>query len=57
MRMPHGGQCTVRRAVKLGIQDPTRVEVLEGLGEGQLVLLPGDVVIHAGDRVEPKEGS
>lgn len=46
-----------RQAVKLGIQDPTRVEVLEGLSEGQLVLLPGELVFHPGDRVEPKVGS
>jgi HlyD family secretion protein len=43
-----------RRPVKLGIQDPTQVEVLEGLSEGQLVLLPGERAFQPGDRVVPK---
>ncbi len=47
----------VRRPVRLGIQDPTRVEVLEGLGEGQVVLLPGEVMVRPGNRVEPKVAS
>lgn len=49
-----GGASVTRRPVKLGIQDPTQVEVLEGLSEGQLVLLPGERVFNPGDRVVPK---
>jgi len=45
-----------RGPVKLGIQDPIQVEVLEGLAEGQLVLLPGERVFQPGDKVEPKAG-
>jgi multidrug efflux pump subunit AcrA (membrane-fusion protein) len=48
------GGLVVRRPVKLGIQDPTRVEVLEGLADGQLVLLPGERMVQAGERVQPK---
>jgi len=43
-----------RRTVKLGIQDPTRVQVVDGLTEGQIVLLPGERVAAPGDRVQPK---
>lgn len=53
LTISNGGLVT-RHPVKLGIQDPTQVEVLEGLAEGQLVLLPGERVIKPGDRVEPK---
>jgi HlyD family secretion protein len=48
------GGLVARRPVKLGIQDPTRVEVREGLAEGQVVLLPGERVVRAGDRVQPQ---
>jgi HlyD family secretion protein len=48
------GGLVVRRPVTLGIQDPTRVQVLEGLAEGQIVLLPGEQVVRPGDRVQPK---
>jgi len=43
-----------QRAVRLGIQDPNRVQVLEGLAENEWVLLPGVRAISPGDKVRPK---
>lgn len=46
-----------RRAVRLGLQDPTRVQVLDGLAENDLVLLPGERRIAPGERVQAKASS
>ena len=48
------GGIVARHPVSLGIQDTVRVQVLEGLTEGQTVLLPGERVLTPGLRVEPK---
>jgi HlyD family secretion protein len=45
-----------RRPVQLGVQDATRVEVREGLSEGQVVLLPGERTFQPGDRAEARVG-
>jgi multidrug efflux pump subunit AcrA (membrane-fusion protein) len=41
-----------RRVVKTGTSSITRVEVLDGLKEGDLVALPTEVVLKAGDEVK-----
>ncbi len=46
-----------RQAVRLGLQDAARVQVLEGLSENQVVLLPGERSFVPGDKVQPKVGS
>jgi HlyD family secretion protein len=40
-----------RRAVRLGIRGDSRVEVLEGLREGELVLAAGALALADGARV------
>jgi RND family efflux transporter MFP subunit len=42
------------RAVKLGIETPTKVEVLSGIAENALVVVSGRGGIWPGERVEPK---
>lgn len=42
------------RTIKLGLETPTRYEVLAGLKEGDLVLIGDSSQIKAGERVEPK---
>jgi HlyD family secretion protein len=42
-----------RRFVKVGIANPTKVEVLSGLGEGDVVALPGDVSLKENLRIIP----
>lgn len=41
-----------RRVVRTGTSSITRVEVVEGLQEGELVALPTEVVLRAGDEVK-----
>ena len=41
-----------RRIVRTGTSSITRVEVIEGLKEGELVALPTDVALKAGDEVK-----
>ncbi|MBI3667530.1 MAG: efflux RND transporter periplasmic adaptor subunit [Acidobacteria bacterium] len=43
-----------RQPVKLGIYDATRVQVLDGLREDQVVILPGDRAFFPGQRVRPE---
>jgi HlyD family secretion protein len=47
-----GGGKLERRVVKTGTSSITRVEILEGLKEGDLVALPTEVVLKAGDEVK-----
>ena len=42
-----------RRDIKVGIANPTMIEVLSGLQEGDLVALPGDVSLKENLRVRP----
>jgi RND family efflux transporter MFP subunit len=42
------------RAVKLGIETPTKVEVLSGIAENDLVVVSGRGTVRPGERVEPK---
>ena len=44
----------VRRPVRLGIHDLARVQVLQGLSENQVVVLPGERSFAAGQKVRPK---
>jgi HlyD family secretion protein len=43
-----------RRPVRLGLHDLGRVQVLEGLEENQVVLLPGERQITPGQKVKPR---
>ncbi|HYM13059.1 MAG TPA: efflux RND transporter periplasmic adaptor subunit [Bryobacterales bacterium] len=43
-----------RRPVRLGLHDAGRVEVLEGLADNQVVLLPGDHALSPGQVVRPR---
>jgi len=43
-----------KRAVKVGLETPERVEVLDGLKEGDLVVVGGGARLHPGDHVVPK---
>lgn len=42
-----------RRFIKLGIANPTKMEVLSGLNEGDVVALPGEVSLKEGLRIVP----
>ena len=42
-----------RRAVKVGIANPTKIEVLSGLNEGDVVALPGEVTLKENLRIVP----
>lgn len=42
------------RVVKLGMETATRYEILEGLKEGDLVVIGNRALIRAGQKVEPK---
>lgn len=44
------------RSVSLGVDTPTKCEVLAGLREGELVLVGSRSQVHAGQKVEPKLG-
>lgn len=43
-----------RRPVRLGIASATRVEVLEGIRDGDWIALPGEVPLRDGMRVQPR---
>jgi multidrug efflux pump subunit AcrA (membrane-fusion protein) len=43
-----------RQPVKLGVHDMGRVQVLEGLSENQVVLLPGERQLSPGQKVRPR---
>jgi HlyD family secretion protein len=42
-----------RSFIKVGIADPTKIEVLSGLGEGDVVALPGEVSLKENLRLKP----
>jgi multidrug efflux pump subunit AcrA (membrane-fusion protein) len=42
------------RTVKLGLETPSRYEVLSGLHEGELVMIGNPGQVPVGDRVEPR---
>ena len=46
------GDTLERRPVKKGIASITQVQILEGLGEDDVVALPGDIPLKAGDKVK-----
>jgi HlyD family secretion protein len=48
------GDTVERRTVKTGNSTVTQVQVTEGLAEGDLVALPGDVPLKSGVRVAPQ---
>lgn len=41
------------RKIRLGVSSVTRMQVVEGLAEGDAVALPGQAALAAGDRVRP----
>ena len=43
-----------RREVEMGIESPTKVEILSGLKENDLVVIGGRSQLKPGDAVEPK---
>ncbi|MBS1853724.1 MAG: efflux RND transporter periplasmic adaptor subunit [Acidobacteria bacterium] len=47
------GDTLERRAVKKGVSSITQVQLVEGLGDGDAVALPGDIALKTGDRVTP----
>jgi HlyD family secretion protein len=51
--VPEGGRA-VRREVVLGLRGEERVEVAQGLAEGELVLLPSSGALLPGQRVRPR---
>jgi multidrug resistance efflux pump len=52
----NGEGVVARQAVRLGIYDTTRIQVLEGLQEDQVVLLPGERTYAAGEHVQVQMG-
>jgi len=46
-----------RRQVALGLETASKVEVVSGLGEGELVVIGGRATLQAGQSVQPKETS
>jgi HlyD family secretion protein len=50
----NGDGVVSRHTVRLGIRDAGRVQVLEGLRQDQMVLLPGDRTFMPGERVSPE---
>jgi len=42
-----------RQIVKVGIANPTKIEILSGLNEGDVVALPGEVTLRANMRIVP----
>ena len=53
----NGEGVVARQAVRLGIYDTTRIQVLEGLREDQVVLLPGERNYAAGEKVQVQVGA
>ncbi len=51
------GGVVARQPVKLGIRDVNRVQVLEGLADNQVVLLPGEATPAPGQKVRPRVGT
>ena len=47
------GDRLVWRSVKTGLSSVTRIQIIEGLQEGDPVALPTERVLHAGERVAP----
>jgi len=47
-------QRVAERAVKLGLETPSRYEVLSGLDEGEMVMIGNPGQVPVGDRVEPR---
>jgi HlyD family secretion protein len=42
-----------RRTITVGVANPTKIEVLSGLGEGDVVALPGDISLKENLRIVP----
>lgn len=42
-----------RRAITVGVANPTKIEVLSGVGEGDVVALPGDITLKENLRIIP----
>jgi HlyD family secretion protein len=53
--VPMGGKAQ-RRPVRIGVRGAGALEIEAGLGEGEIVLVPGDKPIALGDRVRPTLG-
>jgi multidrug resistance efflux pump len=53
----NGEGVVARQAVRLGIYDTTRIQVLEGLREDQVVLLPGERTYTPGEHVQVQVGA
>jgi membrane fusion protein (multidrug efflux system) len=53
LRVDSAGQVTTR-SIRIGIETPARIEVLEGLDEGDVVVTGGAGRIRAGQPVEPQ---
>jgi membrane fusion protein (multidrug efflux system) len=41
-----------RRYIKVGLANPTKIEVLSGLNQGDVVALPGDVSLKENLRIQ-----
>jgi HlyD family secretion protein len=41
-------------SITVGASDALRVEVVNGLGDGDAVMQPSDITVHDGDKVEPR---
>jgi hypothetical protein len=42
-----------RRSIEVGIANPTKIEVLSGLSEGDVVALPGEASLKDDLRIKP----
>jgi RND family efflux transporter MFP subunit len=51
------GELALKRKVKVGIRDPLRVEILEGLSEGDLVIVEGRDQLREGARLRVTESA
>jgi hypothetical protein len=48
----NGSNQIEERNVTLGLETPTRCEITSGLKEGDLVMIGGRSLVHAGQKVE-----
>jgi len=47
------GDTLERRTVRTGASSVTRIQITDGLAEGDSVAMPSDAPVKAGDRVKP----